>query len=247
MRRVLLAALVVFSGCHIVQKDSYWEDAKAAKAGIEPEGLSDERANFPWLGVRIPEKPDATVLGATVLHVFGSSPASRAGLEPKDEIRSIGGAPVRSALDVRLALRGVAPLTSLVYAREGQEHEVLVSLVRTADYLKERRRRVFSDAAYSGTSLPFFFNYVTRELTPDFVRVYYGADVKEPVLVYKDVDVFPLWYSGISVWRRETLFIWDSSRSQVVSWPMRFTTDGQERTEDLNESIPAPPVGTKDL
>ena len=89
--------------------------------------------------------------------------------------------------------------------------------------------------------------YVTRELTPEFVNAYYGASVKEPVLVYEDLDIFPLWYSGISVWRRERLVVWDSSRSQFVAWPMRYTTDGQERTQDLNESIPAPPAGARDL
>jgi len=242
-----MTAPLALAGCHIVSKDSYWDDAKAAKLDAEPTGLSDERANFPFLGVRVPETPGERVIGATILHVFGSSPAARAGLEANDEVRSIGGSPVRSADDVRAALRGVAPLTSLVYAREGQEHEVRVSLVRWADYVRERRRRIFSEAAYSGTSLPFFFNYVTRELTPEFVNAYYGASVKEPVLVYEDLDIFPLWYSGISVWRRERLVVWDSSRSQFVAWPMRYTTDGQERTQDLNESIPAPPAGARDL
>lgn len=246
-RSAALLLLGTLAGCHIVSKDSYWEDAKTARLAAEPDGLTEERANFPYLGVRLPELPAKDELGARVLHVFGSSPASRGGLEPDDEIRSIGGAPVRSAEDVRSALRGVAPLTSIVYAREGQEHEIRVSLVRFADYQKERRRRIFSEAAYSGLSLPFFFNYVTRELTPGFVNAYYGAKVKEPVLIYEDLDIFPLWYSGISVWRRETLIVWDSSRTQFVSWPMRYTTEGMERTADLKESIPEPPKGTRDL
>lgn len=244
---LLLLLPVALAGCHIVSKDSYWDDAKAQKLALEPQGLDDDRANFPFLGVRLPSQPGELEIGARVVHVFGSSPASRAGLEPRDEIRSIGGAPVRSADDVRAALRGVAPLTSLVYAREGQEREVRVQLVRWADYMKERRRRIFADAAYSGTSLPFFFNYTTRELTPEFVKAYYGATVKDPVLVYEDLDIFPLWYSGISVWRRETLVVWDSSRTQFVCWPMRYTTEGEERTADLKEGIPAPPEGTRDL
>jgi hypothetical protein len=238
--------LLVFGGCHIVTRDSYWEDAKKTKLDLEPEGLSEETANFPFLGIRVPAQPGGE-LGAKVLHVFGSSPASRGGLEPKDELRSIGGAPVRSAEEVRLALRGVAPLTSIVYAREGQEREARVSLVRWADYLKERRKRIFAEVAYSGTSLPFFFDYVTRELTPEFVKVYFGADVKDPVLVYEDLDVFPLWTTGIGVYRKESLPVYDSSRSQIIAWPMRWTTDGTDRTVDLGEIIPPPPEGTKDL
>jgi hypothetical protein len=244
---VALLLLAALSGCHIVGKDSYWEDFKTQKLDGEPEGLSEERANFPFLGVRLQERPGDLELGARVLHVFRSSPASRGGLEPNDEVRSIGGAPVRSAEDVRIALRGVSPITSLVYAREGQEHEIRVALVRWSDYMKERRRRIFSEAAYYGLSLPFFFNYVTRELSPEFVKAYYGASVDEPVIIYEDFDLFPLWYSGVSVWRREKLMVWDSSRTQLICWPMRYTTDGTERTVDLNESIPEPSKGTRDL
>ncbi|MEZ0230242.1 MAG: PDZ domain-containing protein [Planctomycetota bacterium] len=249
MRRPFAALLLLVSlgGCHIVGKDSYWDDFKSQNLDGEPEGLTEERANFPFLGVRLPERAGDLELGARILHVFRSSPAARGGLEVNDEVRSIGGAPVRTADDVRAALRGVSPVTSLVYAREGQEHEIRISLVRWADYMKERRRRIFSEAAYAGLSLPFFFNYVTRELTPEFVMAYYGAKVDEPVIVYEDFDLFPLWYSGISVWRRETLIVWDSSRSQVISWPMRVTTDGSERTVDLNDVIPPLPKGTKDL
>jgi membrane-associated protease RseP (regulator of RpoE activity) len=252
LRRTALLAffIVALAGCHIVKKDSYWDDAKVQKLDAEPEGLADERARFPFLGVRIPEKPGDLEIGARVLHVFGSSPASRAGLEPNDEVRSIGGAPVRSAEEVRAALRGVSPVTSIVYAREGQEHEIRVSLIRWTDYLKERKKRIFSEAAYSGTSLPFFFDYVTRELTPEFVHAYFGATVKDSVLVYEDLDIFPLngiWSSGISVWRRETLPIYGSSRTQFICWPMRYTKDGADKTADLGESLPPPPPGTRDL
>jgi len=245
MGRVLLLALVALAGCSLISKDSYWEDTKARRLQSEPEGLSEERANFPFLGIRVPETTDA--IGATVLQVFGSSPASRAGLEPSDEVRLLGGAPVRTAEDLRLALRGVAPLTSIVYARGGQEHEIQVALVRFSEYLKERRKRIFSEAAYSGTSLPFFFNYVTRELTPEFVQVYFGASVKDPVLVYEDLDIFPLWTTMVSVYRRESLPIYASSRTQLVSWPVRWSTEQTDKTIDLNEIIPAPPEGTRDM
>ncbi len=243
----LLCLGAVLGGCHIVSKDTYWEDFKTQNLTADPVGLSEERANFPFLGVRLPDKPGDLELGARVIHVFRSSPASRGGLEPNDEVRSIGGAPVRSADDVRAALRGVSPITSLVYAREGQEHEIRIALVRWADYMKERRRRIFSEAAYSGLSLPFFFNYVTRELTPNFVHAYYGATVESPVVVYEDFDLFPLWHSGISVYRRESLFVWDSSRTQIFSWPIRFTTEGSERTGDLNDVIPPLPKNARDL
>jgi hypothetical protein len=245
--RYLLLGLVVLAGCHIVSKDSYWEDAKLAKIGAEPEGLSEESAHFPFLGVRIPENPGEGELGAKVLHVFASSPAARAGLETLDEIRSIGGAPVRTAENLRGALRGVALVTSLVYARDGQEREINIALVRWSEYLKERRKRIFAEAAYSESSLPFFFDYVTRELPPEFVELYFGAQVKEPVLVYEDLDVFPLWTTGIGVWRRERLSIYASTRGQIVSWPMRWTTEQVDKTIDLGEIIPPPPKGTRDM
>jgi len=251
--RFLILALVLAGGCHVVWKDSYWEDAKTEKLEAEPPDLTPVQARLLFLGVRVPAKPalDAdgkqVTEGLPILHVFGSSPAAIAGLASGDEVRQLGGLWIGAADELRNALAVVSPVTSLVFARDGQEHTIRIGLVPWASYLKERRKRVFSDAEYYGLSLPFFFDYVTRELSPDFVQSYFGADVKDSVQVYRDLDIFPLWKTGISVFRRETLNVYDSSRTQVIMWPIRFTTEGADRTTDLDESIPLPPAGTNDL
>src|SRR5580704_5929263 len=64
--------LLLGSGCHIIYKDSFWEDTKAARLGEEP---ALARVRLPFLGVRVDTAPVESSLGARVRHVFGSSSA----------------------------------------------------------------------------------------------------------------------------------------------------------------------------
>jgi len=91
-------------------------------------------------------------------------------------------------------------------------------------------------------------NVTGERLTPE-VRDpppgYYGASVKDPVLVYRGGTwiSFPLWTGGISVWRHETLIVRTASRSQVSVTgrpPLGDNTTGtdKKRTADVKESIP---------
>jgi hypothetical protein len=251
---VLAVLLLPLGGCHILQKDTYWDDMKEQMLG-SPAPV-EESENRLFLGTRLSEEVDPNALGAPVLHVFGSSPAARAGIEAGDEIRAVGIGTlayetVRTANDLRTLILDAThhrvPEIRLVYARGGQEHELHFALTWWTDYLKERRKRVFSEASYGGTSLPFFFNFVTRDLTPDFVKTYFGATVTEPVRVYEDLDIFPLYVTGISVYRRETLDILDGSRTQFICWPLRISTLGEDRTGDLKNIIPEGQKGVADL
>ncbi len=250
-------ALLLLGGCQLVQKGSYWDDMKRDAArdttdallGTGVGGEDDPRDQGPWLGVRVNRAEDRFQLGVRLVHVFGSSPAARAGLEAGDELRKINRVPVRSPEQIRAVLSNLGPHehVSLVYVRDGAQREVKCALVPVSLYKKERRRRVFAEASYGGMSFPFFFEYQTRELKPEFLKNYYGVTVDDPLLVYQDLDIFPLWKTAIGPFRRESIDVYDSSRTRFLFWPLQVTTGRQDLTGDLHGLIPEPPIDAVDL
>jgi len=55
------------------------------------------------------------------------------------------------------------------------------------------------------------------------VREYAGVELKEPLLLYRDVDIIPL-FGIFSLFRLETSDYRDAWRFQVLTWPLRFTS-----------------------
>ncbi|MBI3726152.1 PDZ domain-containing protein [bacterium] len=267
MRRALarLAALSVAlvpilgaSGCGVLSRTSYWDDLKNKERTDSEEG---EAHAVHFIGVRVSDEVAQFQVGVKLLHVFGSSPAARAGLEAGDELRSItppratgadkpAKVPVRSAEDVRKALAALSTAAretvEVVYVRGGKEHTTNVDLVHLPAYVEERRKRMFAEAAYGGSAFPFFYAHSTRRLTPSWIRTYFGIAVEDPVLVYEDFELFPI-FGRISVMRRETADLYGGSRHTIVMWPFRITTANDDRTADLHDLIPARPEHTVDL
>lgn len=255
---VLASSVLAFlalagTGCETLTS-SYWDetrkhaDADAAEADVEPLGAGGPHVHF--LGIRASDVEEKFQIGVTLLHVFGASPAARAGLEPGDELRSLDQRPVRSAADVKDALAatlgGDRETVPIVYAREGREYQTTVDLVTRDAYFAFRRQRLYAESAYGESEFPFFFRHVSRELSPGFLLLYYGVLVPDGVTVYDDLTIFPL-IPGVAVFRLESLPLVDSTRVQVWHWPLRWTTDQDDRSDDLRGLAPPAPEKTRDL
>lgn len=245
----LAATVVCFLGCGgLFNKDTYWD---AIKEKIEKDGADNAtpREDVRFLGVRTRTAEVPYQVGVPVLHVFAGTPAASGGLQKGDEIRSIGGQAVRTAGDLRALLSQTKALLSqrLVYARDGQEYSCDVRLVSLGDWRSDRRKKIFSEAKYTGAiSIPFFFNMSRHVLLPEFVSAYFGVTIEEAVLLYRDFDVLPA-VLDISLFRIESMPLVDGGRYTLVTPPLRVTTESDDRSVDLHGLIPAPPEGTEDL
>jgi hypothetical protein len=247
-----LVLLALAAGCGTFLA-SYWEDVKRARpsTGREPDEEQPPAEHVHFLGIRASDEVAPFQLGVKLLHVFGASPAARAGLEPGDELRTLDGKPVLTASDVKDVLAATqgereTETVPIVYVREGQVYSGTVDLVTRRAYEVARRERLFEEAAYEESAFPFCFRYVARDLTPSFLFLYYGMTVQEPVTIYRELTLFPL-IEGVAAFRRESFPLVDSSRTHISHLPIYWTTTGEDRTMDLHDLIPPPPAGTKEL
>lgn len=138
------------------------------------------------------------------------------------------------------------PTAKLRYSRDGQESAVDLRLVARTTWTRERRERLFDHARLSATSIPFIFRGVVCTIDAPFLKAYYGVEVKEPLEIYRSVEVIPV-LSLVTLVRSESLALVDGGGVVVVMWPLRFTSFGEDRTLDLRGLVPPRPAGLEDL
>lgn len=229
MKRALLVVLLLFvSGC----RSNLWKDV-SEKAHTEAEL---ERERQLCLGVTVPLEERETALGVVVQRVLRESPADQAGLAPGDEIRSIGGRIVRNARELEGALRSfrrtsgdnvgdaTAASVDIVIASCGEERVLRCKLTTWGDHLRLARERCQTHAKTyeSSINVPLLFEYSCMAIPEDLFRDYFGQQLAEPLLLYRDVDVVPL-LGFFSLFRFERTSYREGWRLQLLSWPLVFT------------------------
>jgi hypothetical protein len=229
-RAIFVGLLVALAGC----RSSLWKDVSE-----KPQGETErQREGRLCLGVTVPRDSSGVAIGVPIRRVLKESPADQCGLGPGDEIRSVGGRNVRSAEELDGVLRALRhgsgdevgatdrpPSTvDIVVASCGEEHVVHCRLTTWGDQARLARERCETHAkVYESTfSIPLLVDYEKMSVPTDVFRDYYGRELSEPLLVYRDVDLVPL-LGFFSLFRFESTSMRDAWRLQLLAWPLVFT------------------------
>ncbi|HVY62073.1 MAG TPA: PDZ domain-containing protein [Planctomycetota bacterium] len=226
----LAAALVTAGGAGCSLTHSLWKDTHLIYMN------EDEKGQQPFLGIVVKKdapgaaaKPRGT--GVRVERLYRSSPAENAGVRAGDAIVRFGAQAVNSAADIEGAMKAgpVKPTShvELTLVRDGQQIVIPVDLQYRSNYgsVVKERLEAHARAEESSLEIPFIVNYHRMEIDPEAWLAYQGERVKEPVVLYRDVDVVPV-LGIISIFRLEQIPAIERWRLHLVTWPLVFTGSG---------------------